>query len=132
MPPLFAFKPGPNYQWSMTVGPVTLSWYQWFDLLLCTAITLSVASWILTLRSGRWYLSAGITLLTAAIAFGSSWRGAPPHCVFEEARNWFVLLLPLALVHAVLAFTIPKRKQPFDDWPDSWEPASRFDPHQTR
>ncbi len=123
MTPLFAFSPGPNYQWTMTVGGITLDWDEWARLLNVLILSFTLLSVLFTRRFGRWWLTAPIALVAAYVCLTVS---SDPQSNFWESWYGFVLVLPLIIVHAVLSFTIPKRKQPFDDWPDSWEPASRF------
>lgn len=129
MPPLFACKPGPNYIWTLTVGPVTMDWDEWAFLLNAMLIAFTLLSVFLTIRFGRWWMTFPIALVTA---YAGLVYPEDSQDNFEDSWHVFVLAFPLTIVHVVVSLTIPKRKQPFDDWPDSWEPTSRFDPHHAR
>jgi hypothetical protein len=112
MPPLFAFKPTPGYQWTMTVGPVVLSWGEWLDLLYALAIAFALVSLLVTCWRGRWWwMLIPITLLAWWIdgIWRSYGKGQPFHESFNAAVFPFFLQLPLVIVHAVLSFTLPRR-----------------------
>lgn len=122
MPLLFAFKPGPNYQWSMTVGPVTLAWEEWALVLLVCAVAFTLFSAFLSFRYGRWWMTALIALPTLLIAdiYRHFWGGSAPHSDYENSLHVFVALVPLVIVHAVVSFTMPRRRPP------PAEPAGRY------
>lgn len=112
MPPLFAFKPGPGWVGTMTVGPVTLSWDEWALVLLVCSAAFTLFSIFLSFRYGRWWMTAPIALPTALIA--SIYRkfdsGSSPRSDYESAWSVFVFLVPLIIVHAVVSFTMPRRR----------------------
>ncbi len=113
MIPLFAFKPGPGWKGTMTVGPVTLAWREWALVLLVCSIAFTLLSAFLAHRYGRWWLTVPIALLTAVIAYiyRMFWRGSGPDDDFEDALVVFLFVLPLVIVHAVVSFTMPRRNR---------------------
>lgn len=100
-----------------------MSWDEWAFLLNAALVAFTLLSVFLTIRFGRWWITFPIVLVTtyAGLIYPEDSKDN-----FEDSWHAFVLTFPLIIVHAVLSFTIPKRKQPFDDWPDSWEPSSRY------
>jgi len=123
MIPLFAFKPGSNYVWTLTVDPVTLDWDEWAQLLNAAILAFALLSVFLTRRFGRWWLTVPIAMIAAYVCLTVS---SDPEANFWESWYGFLFALPLVIVHAVVSFTMPRRKEPLDDWPDSWEPARRY------
>lgn len=128
MIPLFAKHPGPNYQWTMTVGPLALAWQEWAMVLLVCSCAFTLLSVYLSFRYGRWWMTVPIAVLTVFIAlqYGVCCESDAPASSFEDAKAVFLFALPFVIIHTVVSFTVPRRKQPFDDWPDSWEPSSRY------
>lgn len=118
MNPLFAFKYTPNYKWGMTVGPVTLAWQEWSLVLLVCSCVFAVASAYLAWRYGRWWLTIPIAIPTAlSVYMFVMFRivdtpGGDPHSEFEYVSGFFLFTVPLIIIHAVVSFTMPRRKPP--------------------
>ena len=112
MPPLFAFKPGPGWKGTMSIGTVTLAWQEWTLVLLVCSVAFTLFSAFLAHRHGRWWLTLPIALLTAMIAciYRMFWRGSGPDDDFEDSCYVFVALVPLVIVHAVVSFTLPRSR----------------------
>lgn len=122
MPPLFATKYDPNYQGTMAIGPVTMSWQEWsLVLLFCTCVfTLLSAYW--AWRSGRWWLTLPIAVLSAlgVDVYTANRRFGSSDGDFEYVAGFFLFALPLVIVHAVVSFAMPRCR------PSPAEPAGRY------
>ena len=114
---LFAFKPGPNWVGTLTVGPVTMDWDEWAFLLNTLLLSLTLLSSLLMIRFGRWWLTVPIALVTAYAGLTVPMN---PKDNFNDSWHGFVLVLPIVIVHAVVSFAMPRRK------PRPAEPVRRY------
>lgn len=94
----------------MTVGPIILSWQEWSLLLVLCSCVFTALSAYLAWRSGRWWVTLPIAVLSVLSIdiYTANRRFGSPDGDFEYVSGFFLFAFPLAIVHAVVSFTMPR------------------------